>query len=46
MKTALKYSALLIGAYLAFNYYAGSGTVLDKGSAGAATLVKAFQGRN
>jgi hypothetical protein len=45
VKTFLKYSAILIGTYLAVNYYTGSGAVIDKGSAGGVNLVKAFQGR-
>lgn len=45
MKTALKYSALLIGLYLGVAYSTGSGRLIKEGSAGAANLVKAFQGR-
>lgn len=45
MKTALKYSAGLIGLYLLVYYYTGTGDLLNNGSAGASKLVATFQGR-
>jgi hypothetical protein len=45
MKKALTYSAGLIALYLVVNYATGAGNVLKSGSAGAAGLVKTFQGR-
>ncbi len=44
-KTGLKYAGGLIALYLGVYYATGSGTLIDKGSAGAVNLVKAFQGR-
>lgn len=45
MRTALRYGAILIGTYLVVFYATGSGTVLDKGTAGGVNVIKAFQGR-
>lgn len=45
MKTALKYSTLLIALYLGVAYATGSGTLLREGSKGASSVIKAFQGR-
>lgn len=45
MRTALKYSAVLIGVYLAVSYATGAGRLLTSGGAAGAGLVKAFQGR-
>lgn len=44
-KTALKYSAFLIGGYLVVAYATGFATAFNSGSSGAVNLVKAFQGR-
>jgi hypothetical protein len=44
-RTALKYTALLIAAYLGVYYASGAGVILDKGSAGASGVVKSLQGR-
>lgn len=45
MRTALKYSAMLIGLYLLVVAGSNSGTVINDTTQGAAGLVKAFQGR-
>lgn len=45
MKQIVKYSFLAIGAYLAFYYSSGSGTLINSGGQQAVNLVKAFQGR-
>jgi hypothetical protein len=45
MKTALKYSAGLIGLYLGVYYATGAGTLISDSSTGGVSLVKAFQGR-
>jgi hypothetical protein len=44
-----KYASLgagLIGLYLVVAYATGSGQLVDKGTKGLATVVKAFQGRD
>lgn len=45
-KTVLKYSALLIGGYLVVAYSTNWGSFMTAGSTGAATVIKAFQGRS
>lgn len=45
MKTALKYGAILIGAYLVVYYGTGAGKVIHTGAAGAVSIAKALQGR-
>lgn len=45
MRQLAKYGAVLIGLYLVVYYSTGAGTVAEKGSAGAATIVKSLQGR-
>lgn len=45
MKRVLVIGGGLIALYLAVYYSSGSGTLLKTGSSGAATVVKAFQGR-
>jgi hypothetical protein len=45
VKQALKYSFLAIGAYLAFYYSSGSGTLLNSAGTQGVGLIKAFQGR-
>lgn len=45
MRKALTYAAGLIAIYLVVEHYTGAGTLLDKGAAGSATIVKALQGR-
>jgi hypothetical protein len=42
---AIKYGAVLIGLYLVVYYSTGTGVLAEQGSAGAATVVKALQGR-
>lgn len=42
----VKYGAVLIGIYLLVYYSTGSGQLISNGSTGAATVVKAFQGRS
>ena len=44
-RTALKYSAVLIGTYLAVYYATGAGSLLNQGQQGATSVIKAFQGR-
>lgn len=44
-QVVLHYGAVLIGTYLLFAYGTNSGTIIDKATAGSATVVKAFQGR-
>ncbi len=46
MRNALKYSAALIALYLGVAYATGSGVLLKEGTRGAATVIRAFQGRN
>lgn len=41
----VKWGAVLIGLYLGVYYATGAGNLISSGSAGAATVVKAFQGR-
>jgi hypothetical protein len=45
MKNGLKYGAALVGLYLIVYNGSKSGTVLSKGAAGGAQIIKAFQGR-
>lgn len=45
MKTALKYSAGLIGLYLLVFNATDAGTLLNDGTKGGVNVVKAFQGR-
>jgi hypothetical protein len=42
---ALKYSAVLIAIYLGVYYSTGSGRLIKESTAGASSLVRAFQGR-
>ena len=44
-KTVLKYSAILIGAYLVVGYSTNWGSFVTAGSTGASNVIKAFQGR-
>ncbi len=46
MRTIVRYGATLIGIYLVVAYATGSGTVIEKGTAGAGGVIRAFQGRN
>jgi hypothetical protein len=45
MNKTLRYGAGLIALYLVVYYYTGAGTVISRGTAGASTVIKAFQGR-
>ena len=45
MRTALRYSAMLIGTYLVVAYATGSGTVIAAATKGGSNVIKAFQGR-
>lgn len=45
MRTALKYSAMLIGTYLVVAYATGSGQVITSAAKGGVNVIKAFQGR-
>lgn len=45
MKNPLKYGAALIAVYLIVYNGSKAGTVLTKGAAGGAQIIKAFQGR-
>ncbi|MBM7510044.1 hypothetical protein JOE61_003858 [Nocardioides salarius] len=45
MKNSLKYGAGLLAIYLIVYNGSKSGTVLTKGAAGSAQIIKAFQGR-
>lgn len=45
MRKVAYYSAVVMGLYLAFAYGTGSGAVVDKSTAGAANVVRAFEGR-
>ncbi|HVQ95829.1 MAG TPA: hypothetical protein VMU51_32690 [Mycobacteriales bacterium] len=44
-RTALRYTAILVGAYIAVAYASGAGVLLTKGSQGASGFVKTLQGR-
>jgi hypothetical protein len=44
-RQALKYSFFLIAIYLGVAYASGSGRLLKEGSAGATSVIRAFQGR-
>ncbi len=45
-RQALKYGAILIGAYLILSKATNFGTVFTKGSGATVSVVKAFQGRS
>jgi hypothetical protein len=45
VRTALKYGTIMILTYLVVAYATGSGTVIDKATAGGSNVIKAFQGR-
>lgn len=45
MRQGLKYSFLLIAIYLGVAYSTGSGRLIREGSAGATSVIRAFQGR-
>lgn len=44
-RTYLKYSALLIGLYIAAAHASAMGTLFTKGAAGVSTIDKTLQGR-
>jgi hypothetical protein len=44
-RTYMKYSAVLIGLYLAVSHVSGTGNLLTKGAAGLSTIDKTLQGR-
>jgi len=45
IRKGLFYGAVLIGTYLALAYATSGGKLIASGTSGAATVVKAFQGR-
>jgi hypothetical protein len=45
VQKALKYSFAAIGLYLGVYYASGAGTLINAGSTGGVSLIKAFQGR-
>lgn len=44
-KKVITTGGALIALYLGVYYWTGSGTLIKTGSSGAATVIKAFQGR-
>jgi len=45
MRTALKYSAVLIGTYLLVSHATGAGSLITKTAQGAGSFAKVLQGR-
>lgn len=45
LRTYMKYSAVLIGLYLAVAHASGAGTLISKAASGASTIDKTLQGR-
>ncbi|MGW3926009.1 hypothetical protein [Streptomyces sp. NPDC005093] len=43
--TYMKYSAVLIGLYLAVSHASGAGSLLKNGAAGLSTVTRSLQGR-
>lgn len=43
--TYMKYSAVLIGLYLALSHASGGGSLIKNGASGLSTITKSLQGR-